>query len=208
MTISSTTREVSFIGNGIAATFNFPFKIFKASDLFVTTLDPTTGLQSVLILNTDYSVILNANQDSLPGGSLSLVAGPLATGFGISITSDVPNLQPTELTNQGGFYPEVITTALDRLTILIQQLQEQIDANVKNYSSSPVLPSGAVNGIGATGNRMFTLPIAAVNPTAAMLILNRSVMLYGKDYLISGTSLAYTTPLPPQIGDKHVLFYS
>jgi hypothetical protein len=47
------------------------------------------------------------------------------------ITSDIANLQPTDLTNQGGFYPEVITDALDRATIQIQQMADELTRSIK-----------------------------------------------------------------------------
>jgi len=71
--------------------------------------------------------VVNEDQNSTPGGTITLTAGALATGYNLVITSDIENLQPTDLTNQGGFYPEVITDALDRATIQIQQLQEGLD---------------------------------------------------------------------------------
>jgi hypothetical protein len=49
---------------------------------------------------------------------------PPANGLLLTITSDMPNLQQLDLTNQGGFYPNVINAALDGLTIMIQQLKE------------------------------------------------------------------------------------
>lgn len=128
MTISSTTRKAGpYIGNGTASTFPFSFKVFQASDIEAVRLNVSTGVETKLALTTDYTVTLNPDQDSNPGGSVTLVAGVLATGFNLVITSDVPNLQLTDLTNQGGFYPDVINDALDRATIQIQQLQEGLD---------------------------------------------------------------------------------
>lgn len=132
MTISSNTRKNGpYIGNGSAATFAFTFKVFAAADLEVVRLDTTTNVESVLTLTTDYTVTLNADQDSNPGGSVTLVAGALAVGKNLIITSSIDPLQTTDLTNQGGFYPEVITDALDRLTILIQQLTDGVDRSIK-----------------------------------------------------------------------------
>jgi microcystin-dependent protein len=128
MTISSTNRKAGpYIGNGTASTFPFSFKVFQASDLEVVKLTVATNIETTLALTTDYTVTLNADQNSNAGGSITLVAGALASGYNLVITSDIANLQPTDLTNQGGFYPEVITTALDRATIQIQQLQEGLD---------------------------------------------------------------------------------
>ena len=128
MTISSTTRKAGpYIGNGTASVFPFAFKVFQASDMEVVRLTVATNVETTLALTTDYTVSLNQDQDSNPGGSITLVAGALATGYNLVITSSVENLQPTDLTNQGGFYPDVINDALDRATIQIQQLQEGLD---------------------------------------------------------------------------------
>lgn len=131
MTISSTVRIAGpFIGTSTATVFPFAFKIFAASNLQVVRADSSTGLESTLILNTDYTVSLNTDQDSNPGGNVTLLA-VLATGFTMVITSDIANLQPTDLTNQGGFYPEVITDALDRATIQIQQMADELTRSIK-----------------------------------------------------------------------------
>jgi hypothetical protein len=131
MTISSTTRIAGpFTGTGVATTFPFSFKVFQASDLYVVKLTVSTGAETVLTVNTDYTVTLNGNQDSNPGGNVILPA-VLASGYTLTISSDIANLQPTDLTNQGGFYPEVITDALDRATIQIQQISDIGDRTIK-----------------------------------------------------------------------------
>jgi hypothetical protein len=132
MTISSTTRIAGpFVGNGTASAFPFTFKVFAAGDLDVIRLATSTGVETTLVLTTDYTVALNIDQDSNPGGTVTLVAGPLATGFTLTITSDIANLQPTDLTNQGGFYPEVITDSFDRATIQIQQMAGDVSRSIK-----------------------------------------------------------------------------
>jgi hypothetical protein len=141
VSISSTTRKSGpFIGNGSASVFPFIFKVFSSSDLEVVKQTTATGVETIPVLGTDYSVSLNLNQDSNPGGSVTLTAGALAVGYTLTIASAVPELQQTELQSEGGFYPEVITNALDKLTILVQQLQEQVDRSLKfpvsDYSDS------------------------------------------------------------------------
>ena len=128
MTISSTNRKAGpYIGNGTTTVFPFYFKVFTAADVEVVRLTVATNVETTLALTTDYTVALNTDQNATPGGSITLVAGALAAGFNLVITSDIGNLQPTDLTNQGGFYPDVINDALDRATIQIQQLQESVD---------------------------------------------------------------------------------
>ena len=143
MTISSSTRTVAFTGNGLASVFAFAFKVFAATDLMVVVAD-TSGNQTTKILNTDYSVSLNADQNGSPGGSITLTAGALATGYTLVITTNVPNTQGTDLSNGGGFYPEVITTALDRLTVLVQQLQAQLNRALLIPIADPSTVSGSL----------------------------------------------------------------
>lgn len=150
MTINSTTRKAGpFIGNGTTTAFPFAYKVFQASDLLVVRLDTTLNIEQELTLNTDYTVTLNLDQDSNPGGTVNLLAA-LATGYTLTLTSDLANLQPTDLTNQGGFYPDVINDALDRATIQIQQLQEQTDRSLKVAVSSTAdatLPPPSANDL-------------------------------------------------------------
>lgn len=150
MTISSTTRKAGpFTGNGTTTAFPFAFKVFQASDVLVVRLNVATNVESTLVLNTDYTITLNLDQDSNPGGTITLPAA-LATGYKLTATSDLENLQPTDLTNQGGFYPDVINDSLDRATIQIQQIQEQTDRSLKVALSStvnPTLPSPVANDV-------------------------------------------------------------
>lgn len=122
MTISTQTRTAGpFTTNGSTTAFPFAFKCFAASDIVVVRRVTATGVESNLVLNTDYTVSLNTNQDANPGGTVNTI-GALGAGFTLTLTTNLQYLQPTDLTNQGGFYPKVITTALDRLTIFTQQL--------------------------------------------------------------------------------------
>ena len=154
MTISSANRIAGpYTGNGSTTTFAFSFKVFAAADLQVVQLIVASGLETTLTLNTDYTVTLNQNQNSNPGGSVTLVAGALPSGYTLTITSTISNLQPTDLTNQGGFYPEVITDSLDRATIQIQQISDIGDRAIK-----VPLSDGAVSGL--------TLPTAVQRANA------------------------------------------
>jgi len=128
MTISSTTRINGPYISGTALPVTF--KVFTAADLQVIRLNTSTGTETTLVLNSDYTVTLNGDQNTNPGGTVTLVVAASATST-VTITSDIANLQPTDLTNQGGFYPEVITDSLDRATIQIQQIADIGDRTLK-----------------------------------------------------------------------------
>ncbi len=136
MAISSSIRKSGpYAGNGQTTSFPFGFKIFDTGDIHVVrTLD---GEDSVLVLGTDFTATLNGDQDSAPGGTVTLTA-PLASGNLLTLTSNLDALQPTVLTNSGGFYPDVLNDSLDRLTILTQQLREKVDRAVL----APITESG------------------------------------------------------------------
>jgi hypothetical protein len=186
MTISSTTRiSPVYIGAGTNATFAFPFKVFSASDIEVVQVVVSTGALTTLTLTTDYTVALNGNQNTNPGGSITLVAGNLPTGTNLVITSNVLNLQPTDLTNQGGFYPEVINDSLDRATIQIQQLndtaQNAVHAPVTDGALAMTLPSAGIRAnkflaFGATG-----LPVAANGTTNPAITSGGDITLTAND---------------------------
>jgi chemotaxis protein histidine kinase CheA len=142
MTISSTTRRAGpFLGNDATTTFPFQFKVFTKNDVRVTFTD-TSDAESTLTVDSDYSVTLNADQDNNPGGSVEypISGSPLATGEKLTLSGALANTQTADITNAGGFYPEVIEDALDRATVQIQQLAEQSDRAVRVPISDPRTP--------------------------------------------------------------------
>lgn len=167
MTISSNIRKAGpFVGNGTASNFAFTFKVFQATDLEVVRLNVSTKVETILVINSNYTVSLNADQNSNPGGSITLTAGALASGFNLVITSDIENLQPTDIVNQGGFYPDVIEDALDRATIQIQQLQEAVDRSAKLPITSSADADALVADIVAIADDQANIDIVATNITS------------------------------------------
>lgn len=158
MTISSTVRTAGpFTGDGIAGSFPFTFKVFATSDLVV--VQTVAGVDTTLTLGTDYGVTLNADQNAAPGGALiSKVAGvntPLTAGYIWNATSAVGNLQPVKLTNNGGFFPAVINDALDRLTILVQQLVRAVNVSLQYPLSDGTTISNLLPNKAARAGKML-----------------------------------------------------
>lgn len=145
MTISSEVRIAGpYPGNGTATTFPFSFKIFQAADLLVVlTVD---GAEQRLSIGADYTVNLNSAQEVSPGGEVVLNTVLLADQL-LTLTSDLQNLQPTQITNQGAFYPDVINQALDRVTILVQQVVEKVSRAVKVPISSSTSPDDLISSL-------------------------------------------------------------
>ena len=182
MTINSEARVAGpFDGNDSTVSFPFTFKVFDSDEVRVVA--ETGAVETDLELGTDYTVTLNADQNAAPGGSVVLVA-PLPTGTRLTLTSALEMLQPVDLTNQGGFYPRVINSALDRLTILLQQLASVVSRTLKfPLSDGPVgdLPgrsarAGTVLAFDeATGEPVAGPDIASVNGVVGALVAINTV---------------------------------
>tara|TARA_R110000764_G_scaffold21724_3_gene54635 strand:- start:357 stop:1064 length:708 start_codon:yes stop_codon:yes gene_type:complete len=111
-----------YTGNGIAATFSYGFKVDTKTQLSVyETTD--LGIESLLVVDTHYTVSGIGND---AGGTILRIAGALPTDYKWYIRS---NYQPTQLTafsSQGAFFPELHESAMDKLTLLIQQLLDKL----------------------------------------------------------------------------------
>lgn len=203
MTINSEVRKAGpFAGNGVTTTFPFAFKVFSASDMLVVRSDFNTGVETELVLGVDYSVSLNPDQDSMPGGDI-ITSSPLPIGTTLTATSSVPSVQPVDLTNQGGFYPDVINGALDRLTILVQQIAEAVSRSVKIKLSSESTPDQLLSAIDDS------VSIAAASADAAAGSADAAASLAGaaaasavdaEDSAIAAAQSAASLGMPPLTG--------
>jgi len=142
MTVSSTIRTAGpFVGTGAVSAYPFGFKVFADSDLVVqrTELD---GNLTTLVLDSAYTVALNADQNTSPGGVVNLTA-PLAAGLVLNIGCALPLLQLTDLVNAGGFFPQTVEDMVDRTVIQLQQTAGGIGGSLRvpEVGSIPVLPA-------------------------------------------------------------------
>lgn len=148
MTVSTTNRKAGpYAGNGVTAQFPYVFKVFATTELLAVT--SIGGVETTLALGVDFTATLNSDQDSNPGGAITLNA-PLAVGKSLVITSNVAATQLTLVTNAGGFFPKIFNGVFDKLTILVQQLTERVGRAFTvpiTYTGSavlPVVPSGVL----------------------------------------------------------------
>ena len=164
MPISTTARKTSpFVGNGVITNLPFAFKVFAASDLEVVRTTISSGAQSTLVLTTDYTVTLNADQDVSPGGTVVLNSA-LAATYTVVVVSKIPLTQSVALTNAGGFFPRVLNGVFDRLAALIQQIYERTGRapmlpvdDTAAWPSIPAAPGRTNTVIGFNGSGVPSL---------------------------------------------------
>lgn len=122
MTIERESRRSDvYLGDGRNTSLPFSFKVFLPTEIAVVLNE--NGVESTLSHGHGCTVSLNTEQDVQPGGTVRLDT-PLPPGSKAVVLSNVRPLQQVDLTNQGGFYPDVLNAVHDRLTMLIQQLME------------------------------------------------------------------------------------
>ena len=126
MAITNTTlASPTYNGNGVTTAFATSFQFLDQEDLRVV-VTATDGTETIQTLTTDYTVT-GANNPS--GGTVTFVSAP-ASGTRINILSDVTIDQQTDYLEGGSFAADTHERALDKLTKIAQQLQEQIDRSL------------------------------------------------------------------------------
>lgn len=135
MTITSTTRAVTYVGDDVNTTFSFSFKVLEASHLLVQVLDTNTGITSD-ISSSNYSVTGIGDEN---GGEVTypLSGNPLTPTDKITISRVVPPTQGLSITNQGGFFPNLVEEQFDLIVMMAQQYNEELARALKlNITSS------------------------------------------------------------------------
>jgi hypothetical protein len=114
MAISTTTNRIAYTGDGTTTQFTYPFKIFAATDLQVY-------VNAVLkTLTTDYTV---SGVGSESGGTVTFNTAP-PSGQTVLIVRIEPLTQLVDLPSNDKFPSQTVEDALDKLTMLVQQLNE------------------------------------------------------------------------------------
>ena len=165
MTVSSTTVKNSYSGNGSTTEFAYGYKIFADSDLQVIIRVNSTGVETVKTLTTHYTV---AGAGDASGGSITFTVGNTpATGETVVIRRGVPQTQAIDYIANDPFPAESHEEGLDRATMTIQQMQEELDRSFKvsrtNSITTPEFTEDAATrasktlGFDSTGNVLTTV---------------------------------------------------
>lgn len=117
----------------------FSFAIFELTDVYVATATSDLEVASHLVYGSDYTVTMNADQSTAPGGTVTLFT-PIVDGQVVVVGSAIPYNQTTQLTNFSRFPPEIINTALDRIVVQIQQIVEGLDRTLSVPVTSSMTP--------------------------------------------------------------------
>jgi hypothetical protein len=128
MTVSSTTVKNSYSGDGSNDTFVYGFKIFASSDLQVI-IRSATGTETTKTLTTDYTV---TGVGTASGGNVVFEATAIPTATEtVVLIRNVPQTQAIDYIANDPFPAETHEEGLDRATMTIQQMQEEVTRSIK-----------------------------------------------------------------------------
>ncbi|HSV73592.1 MAG TPA: hypothetical protein VLH79_07520 [Chthonomonadales bacterium] len=131
MTVLATIAKAGpYAGAGTTGPFTVPFRFLDAAHLRV--IRSVGNVETVLALGADYTV----NGVGASSGSVTLLA-PLPVGQSLTVVRNVPATQEADYVPGDAFPAESHEQALDKLTMITQQLQEEVQRAAKLPASSP-----------------------------------------------------------------------
>ena len=167
MTVASAVSRVSYSGNGSTTAFAVPFYFLENAHLRVI-LRSSAGVDTVQTITTNYTVTGAGNP---AGGTVNMIVAP-ASGETLVILRDVPETQETDYTANDPFPAESHERALDKLTMIAQQISDESGRAIKipetetNNTTVPVSATRAnkLLGFSPSGDvALSTKTIAAID---------------------------------------------
>lgn len=147
MTVSSeNAKSGPYACNGVTVNFPYAFRILDETHVKVI-LTNAAGVETVLTLNTDYTV---TGVGAANGGNI-VVSPARASGNFITNLRNPPFTQETDLQNQGAYYAETVEDRFDLLTMQIQAVKERADRSVALPASDEDDPDVLVADIKRAG---------------------------------------------------------
>ena len=143
MAIEDVARRVTYTGNGKQTDFPFAFVVFNAeTDILV--YQKVDDASEVAVPSSDFSVTLNTDQASNPGGKVTMLIAP-GDGVTIAIISNVAYEQTMELTTHDGFDPRTLNRNADRIVAQIQQLKDGLSRAIVTEPTDTMTPQELKN---------------------------------------------------------------
>ena len=152
MTISSTTVRNSYSGDGTTDTFTYNFKIFQDSDIEVI-IRSANGTETIKTITTHYTV---TDAGVATGGTVVFTPGNIPTNTQtVVLRRNIPQLQSIDYIANDPFPAESHEEGLDRATMAIQQLQEELQRSIKLSKTNTMTSTEFTVGATARANKIL-----------------------------------------------------
>ncbi len=152
MTVNTTTTKDLYTGDDTETVFSYTFRILDDDHIKVE-IKNSAGTITEQTITTHYTV---SGVGDTAGGAITFVTAPASTDT-IIFTRDVPIKQDTDYQENDTFPAESHEEALDKLTMIAQQIDEATERTVKTDASvigfDGTLPTPSANSaIGFDGS--------------------------------------------------------
>ena len=152
MTISSTTVKNSYDGDGSTTTFTYQFKIFQDSDIQVI-IRAANGTETIKTITTHYTV---TGAGVSTGGSVIFTSGNIPTNTQkVILRRNIPQTQAIDYIANDPFPAESHEEGLDRATMAIQQIQEEVTRSIKLSKTNTMTSTEFTVGAAARANKIL-----------------------------------------------------
>ncbi|WP_143351245.1 hypothetical protein [Candidatus Avelusimicrobium gallicola] len=131
MTVSMQITKRIYQGNGITRKWDVDFPLLSAADLRIYVTSPQGAEEEI---SSDFSVDLLTHTLTYPTDESGKAA--LADGWKLTAVRATPLTQEIDLLRQGELDAEVLEEGYDKLTLLVQELEEKVDRSIKYPVSS------------------------------------------------------------------------
>ena len=161
MTISTTTIKNSYSGNGSTSAFNYTFKITDQDDIDVI-IRSANGTETTKTITTHYTV---SGVGNAGGGTITFTSGNIPAGTEtVVLRRSTPLTQGVDLIENDPLPANTLEDALDKLTSINQELQEQLDRSLKvsktttittpEFTADATARAGKLLGFSSDGNTL------------------------------------------------------
>jgi uncharacterized protein YnzC (UPF0291/DUF896 family) len=167
MPITNLTNKVTYNGDGATSVFPYSFKIYEDTELVVEKITIADGTISALTLTTDYTI---SGAGTASGGNVTTICASISAAYKLVIRRVLPLTQEVDLEDNEATSAATLEEVYDRLCMIAQQLQEQIDRSLlrtPDLSAALVFPAASAKayiGWNAAGtaleNKTITLDSA------------------------------------------------
>ena len=166
MTVSTTLTKSSHSANGTQHQFAYNFKIFADADLKVI-VRSSAGIETVKQINTDY-VVTNAGNSSGGNVLFKFNTGTSSdahfsssdkrpqSGETVVLARNLAQTQSTDYVANDPFPAESHEEALDRLTFISQELQEEVNRSIKISETNTITSSEFTIGATDRANKVLS----------------------------------------------------
>ena len=154
MTVSSTTTKRSASGDGSNDTFSYNFKIFDDDDITVIIRTDSTGAETTKTKTTHYTV---TGVGSASGGNVVFTSGNIpASGETVVLLRTTARTQLTDYVANDPVPAATHEDALDKLTFIVQELEEEIGRAIKVSKTNIIATSEFTTSAADRANKLLS----------------------------------------------------